>query len=144
MTKFIFYCKISFFQAYSCSILMRIFFWSHGTCYPHKKQWVGYKRIFKIWPNTEFRLEVGFLSNRTEPSFQKFAFGSTKTKIRKKNSISAEFYLNFASSFFGLFKVEIPEINTVSMYNHLISRQFQWQILCLGKVIWGEGEPLGK
>ena len=52
---------------------------------------LGYKRISKIRPNTEFRPEFGFLFNRTEPSFQNFGFGLTKTEIRGKNSVSTEF-----------------------------------------------------
>ena len=53
--------------------------------------WVGYKRISKIRPNTQFRPKFGFLFNRTEPSFQKFGFGLTETEIREKNSASTEF-----------------------------------------------------
>ena len=36
------------------------------------------KQIFEIFLNTVFRLEFCFLFNQTEPSFQKFGFGSTK------------------------------------------------------------------
>ena len=42
---------------------------------------LGYKRISKIRPNTKFLQKFGFLFNRTEPNFQKFGFGLTKTKI---------------------------------------------------------------
>ena len=52
---------------------------------------VGYKRMSKIRPNTEFRPEFCFLCNRTEPTFQKFGFGLTETEIKKKNSVKAEF-----------------------------------------------------
>ena len=60
----------------------------------------------------------------------------TETEIKGK----IRFQPNFASSFIGVFKVELPEIKLVSKYDHLVCHQVQWQILILhvGKVIKGK------